>query len=92
MRQLVWSPRSQQDLIDIAEYYDQFDQVLAEEMIDRVSVAPTPLLDFPEIGTLTSMGARKWLVPHTPYLLLYDITDDAVEIAAVCHVRSNWPR
>ena len=92
MRRIIWSPRSRGDLIGIAEYYDQFDPALAEQIIDRVETAPAPLLDFPELGSPTTSGARKWLVPKTPYLLLYDVNGDTIEVVAVQHVRSNWPR
>ena len=61
-------------------------------MLERVEAAPVPLLEFPEIGSLTTAGARKWRVPRTPYLILYDVSGDIIEVLAVQHVRSNWPR
>ena len=60
-------------------------------MLDAIELAPTPLFDFPEIGSLTSAGPRKWRVPKTPYLLLYDISEKAVEVVTVVHDRTDWP-
>ena len=92
MRRLVWSPRSRQDLIGIAEYYDRIDPTLAADMVDRVEAGPAPLLDSAGIGSPAAAGTRKWRVPGTPFLLFYDAGDDAIEIVAVLHVRSDYPR
>lgn len=92
MKRLVWSPRSRDDLLAIAAHYDGVAPEMVDDMLQRIETAPTPLLDFPEIGSLTAGGARKWRAPKTPYLLIYDVNDDAVEVVAVEHVRSNWQR
>ena len=92
LRRLIWSPRAQRDLFDIASYYDGIDPTLTNEMLDLIEAAPAPLLDFPLLGAASTGGSRKWRVPRTPFLLFYDPLDDAIEIVTVTHVRSNQTR
>ena len=35
-------------------------------------------------------GAREWLVNGTPYLIVYRVKNDALEILRVWHGRRNW--
>lgn len=92
MRLLVWSPRAQWDLLNIADYYDQIDPSLAVDMIDRIRLAPAPLPEFPLLGAISNGGACKWQAKRTPFTFLYDVTESAIEIVAVSHVRSNQPQ
>ena len=89
LKRLVWSPRAQWDILNIADYYDQIDPSLAIDIVDRIRSAPTPLLDFPLLGAVSTGGARKWRAARTPFIFLYDVTQDTIEVAAVSHVRSN---
>jgi toxin ParE1/3/4 len=88
---LVWSTQAQRELLDIADHYDAIDPTLANEIVERVETAVSPLLDFPRLGAIVDrLGARKWCVPHTPFILLYDVAGDRIEVLSVSHERSDW--
>ncbi|GKS02996.1 type II toxin-antitoxin system RelE/ParE family toxin [Sphingomonas aquatilis] len=88
---LIWSTQAQQELLDIADHYDEIDPDLANAIVDRVEASVSPLLDFPRLGAIIDRnGARKWRVPRTPFILLYDVTDERIEVLSVSHARSDW--
>ncbi|MBW8911738.1 MAG: type II toxin-antitoxin system RelE/ParE family toxin [Sphingomonas sp.] len=91
---LIWSRPAAADLFDIADYYDRIDPRLAIEIIDRVENAPAPLLDNSRIGPVLDEEPeiRRWRIPGTPFLLLYAIRDETIEIRRVRHVASDWRR
>jgi toxin ParE1/3/4 len=35
-------------------------------------------------------GTREWVVSDTPYLIVYRVKNEAVEILRVWHGRRNW--
>lgn len=92
MRRLLWSRRARTELFSIAEHYRKDDPALAIEMLERIEAGPQALREFPFLGAVTTAGARKWRARGTPFLLFYDVQDDAIEIVGVRHVRSDWPR
>jgi len=91
---VIWSRPAATDLFEIADYYDRIDPDLVIEMVDRVKTAPTPLIGNPRIGPALDEepGVRKWLVPGTPFLLLYAVRGEAIEIRRVRHAASDWRR
>jgi plasmid stabilization system protein ParE len=49
------------------------------------------LCDKPDIGRQGHVqGTREWPVSQTPYLIVYRVKNDAVEILRVWHGRRNW--
>jgi toxin ParE1/3/4 len=53
----------------------------------------TRLKDFPNLGrTSTRMRDRRELVfPPLPYIAVYRVTADAVEISRIYHGAQDWP-
>ncbi len=88
---LEWADTTEDDLNRIIAHYAEIAPSLAMELIERIAVAPRPLLDFPFIGPETEVeGLRKWRVAKTPFLLLYSVEPDRVVVARVVDARSNW--
>jgi plasmid stabilization system protein ParE len=58
--------------------------VAAQAVAQRVWVAAKRLSDNPEIGRKGHVqGTREWLVGQTPYLIVYRVKNDVVEILRV---------
>lgn len=88
---IVWSRDAQDDVFDILSFYDRVDPELADEMVLRIERSPLPLIEFPALGPAVSgSDFRKWMVPGTPFILLYAIAETRIDIRRVRHVASNW--
>jgi toxin ParE1/3/4 len=88
---LFWSAQAQRELLDIADYYDGIDPALANAIVTRIDTAVAPLLTFPRMGApVDRHGARKWRVPDTPFILIYDIAGNRIDVLGVAHQRSDW--
>lgn len=93
MIEVRWSLGAQDDLADIASYYDEIDPDLTDRMLARIVAAPDPLRRHPEAGPEIEMLAlRKWRIKRTPYLLIYRLVEGRIEIARVIHSARDWPR
>lgn len=92
MTRIVWSRPAQNDVFDIAEYYDAIDRDLANEMIRRLEEAVAPLRDFAGLGSpIDDMPElRKWRVKGTPFVLFYRTGDERVDVARVLHAAADW--
>jgi plasmid stabilization system protein ParE len=88
---VIWSRPARDDVFGIADYYDALDPSLAETILDRIDQAAATLLANPRIGTaITELGVRKWNVRHTPFLLLYIVRGQEIEIRRVRHGAAEW--
>ena len=64
---------------------------LADDIVSRTEAAILSLTDFPRLGAIVdTVGARKWPVPRTPFILLYDVGDGRIELLSVSYARKDW--
>ena len=88
---ILWSRPARDDVFAIADYYDAIDPDLAETIVDRIDGAASILLDSPNIGRpVTGFGIRKWSVRHTPFVQLYVMRGNDIEIRRVRHCATDW--
>ena len=93
MTTLIWSRSARDDLFAIAEHYREIDPDLPSILLVRITTAPLVLMDQPRLGAPTHVPeVRKWLVRGTPFLLLYAVRPDRVEIRRVVHSSTDWTR
>lgn len=90
---LVWSPEAARQLRDIVEYIANDDPAAAEGVLVRIQDVASELCQFPYLGRPASVaGFRVFAIHRLPYLVVYRVRDDTVEIASVWHGRQNWKR
>ncbi len=91
MGRLRWSGPARSDLAHIEDFYATLDPEFAVRAVDAALEAAEFLLDRPRAGpTFTDGALRKWRVPATPLLPIYQIEPDGILIARVQHNRSDW--
>lgn len=90
MTPVVWRPSALEDLAGAAAYWRDIDPQLALAMIDAVTGLAARLGRFPRLGPAVAPGLRKLSERRFGYVLLYRISDDAVEVIALRHMRQNW--
>jgi toxin ParE1/3/4 len=88
---LRWTRPALADLVEAQNYIARDNPAAAEAVAQRVWDAAKRLCDNPEIGRQGHVqGTREWPVSQTPYLIVYRVKNDAVEILRVWHGRQNW--
>ena len=76
------------DLLDIHRYIAEDNPRAARFVIGRIRTSITRLELFPESGRAGALpGTRELVVPGLPYIVVYLIEPDFVDIRAVYHAR-----
>lgn len=90
---LRWTRPALVDLIEAQEYIAHENPSAAQAVAQHVWDAVRSLQDNPEIGRVGHVtGTREWVVTQTPYLIVYRVAGDAVEILRVWHTKRNWKK
>lgn len=88
---LRWTRPALADLIEAQQYIAQDNPPTTQALAQRVWEAANHLTGYPEIGRRGHVdGTREWLVNQAPYLLVYRVKGDTVEILRVRRGRRNW--
>jgi toxin ParE1/3/4 len=86
-----WTEPAVRDLTSICDYIEQHDGGQAARTIAlRIFEAAESLVRFPRRGRTGSDPATRELV-LAPWLVIYSVNDDAVEIVRILHGAQNRP-
>lgn len=89
---LIFARPARDDLVEIVHHIAAENPGAARTVRDTILAAAMRLRRFPRSGRLGHReGTRELAVPGTPYLLVYAIADDRVNIAAVLHGARDIP-
>jgi len=85
-----WTHPALADLIEAQVYISQQNPQAAQEVAQKVWDASQQLAENPAIGREGHVeGTREWVVGQTPYLIVYRIKDEQLEVLRVWHGRQN---
>ncbi len=91
MLAVEWTEPALADLIEAQEYYERVNLEAAKLLAQRVWDASKKLGEQPKIGRVGYIeGTREWVVQKTPYILVYRVQTDQIEILHTYHDRRNW--
>ena len=91
MIRVEWTLPARDDLARIDDDFAAPDPEFAEKVARTAIRAGRFLSDWPGSGSLISNGGlRKWPVKDTPYILMYRILQDRIQILRVRHNREDW--
>jgi toxin ParE1/3/4 len=86
MKNVVFHPLAEQELIDAAVYYEEENQGLGLEYLSVVEHAANLLTRYPNVGSVVRGSIRRLILPRFPYSLLYRVVDkEIIRILAVAH-------
>jgi toxin ParE1/3/4 len=89
---LYWAPGAIEDLGQLRAYIAQDNPRAAAEVAAKVLEAVERLTGFPASGRPGRVpNTRELVVPGTPLVIPYRVTDRGVEIIAVLHGARRWP-
>ena len=87
---LEWTRPALSDFADSQEYLNEESSQLAELVAGRVLSAAHQLKDHPRMGRPGHNGSREWVVKRTPYILVYQVNGDLIEILRMWHDKQDW--
>ena len=83
---LVWSRLALSDFESATDYIAKDNPRAAQQIAERILEATQRLCDYPYIGhPADDPEQREWLIPRTPYVLIYEIHCETITIARVWH-------
>ena len=90
--QLHWSPVAAEDLFRIIEYIRQENPAAAQRIAKAIYDSAGSLKSFPTKGRTGRVeGTRELPLPPLPFVVVYRVLKDLVEIANVVHGAQKWP-
>jgi len=90
--ELRWTEDAADDLECIAHYLFEQTPEHAADLLQRIYAAPADLLTFPHRGRPgKKRGTRELVLSSLPYLVVYRISGEAVEILRILHGAQKLP-
>jgi toxin ParE1/3/4 len=87
-----WSPEAAADFAAIVEYIRKQNPSAAERVAGAIYDGVVSLASFPKQGRPgRTRGTRELVFSPLPYIAVYRVKDEAVEIARVLHGAQRWP-
>ena len=87
-----WSTPAAQDLFRIIEYIRAENAPASLRVARAIYESVGSLQSFPYLGRQGRVeGTRELPVPSLPFLVVYRVTSEHVEIAGVIHGAQRWP-
>ncbi|WP_419204027.1 type II toxin-antitoxin system RelE/ParE family toxin [Bordetella trematum] len=88
---LVWTRQAHADRKKIREYILQHAPAAALALDELFSEKASLLLDHPNLGRTGRVPGTRELVAHRNYILVYDLSGDAVRVLRLLHAARQWP-
>ena len=90
--QVRWAPAAAEDLFRIVEYIRHENPAAAERIAKTIYESAGSLKSFPNKGRTGRVeGTRELPLPPLPFVVVYRVLKDLVEIANVVHGAQKWP-
>jgi len=91
MLRLKWATPAADEFERSQGFYESVNPRVARLLAKRVNMAIRQLRGMPNAGRMgLRVGTREWVVPKTPYIVVYRTRSDALEILHVFHERQDW--
>ncbi len=89
---LRWSPRASHDLAGIADFISLDSEPASQRVISIIVETLEGLTLFPNKGRPgRTRNTREQVLAPLPYIAVYRIADDSVEIVRILHGAQRWP-
>lgn len=88
-----WTTPAADDLTHICDYIEEHDGAIAARRVALAIVEGIgSLIRFPNRGRLgRKIGTRELLIRDLPWIAIYRVGDEAVEITRILHGAQKWP-
>lgn len=88
-----WSLPAAEDLARICAWIERNNPDAARRIAKTIYDGCGQLKTFPNMGRVSTRmnGRRELAFPPLPYIAVYQVKHDAVEISRILHGAQNWP-
>ena len=87
-----WTSSAAEDLKRITRRIRKNNPAAARHVAKTIFEAGNNLGNFSQSGRRGRIpGTREWVFPGWPYILVYEITEHAIQILRIYHGAQNWP-
>jgi toxin ParE1/3/4 len=87
-----WSPESAADFAGIIDYIRRENVSAADRLANTVYDSISSLESFPGRGRAGKIeGTRELVLTPLPYIVVYRVNQDVLEIARILHGSQRWP-
>ena len=85
-----WGPTALRDIESLHAYVAEDNVAAAAETVERILSGIEALSRFPEMGRKGRVpGTRELII--SPYVVVYRVSEDTVELIAIIHSARKWP-
>jgi toxin ParE1/3/4 len=89
---LRWTRRALRDVQHLHDYMAEDHLAAARRMVSRIRGAASHLRRSPQMGKRGRVeDTRELVIARTPYIVVYRIEAEQVQIVAVIHGAQRWP-
>lgn len=90
--EIRWSLPAAEDLEDICERIELDNPEAARRVARTIYEGCARLKDFPELGraSIRMVGRRELIFPPLPYIVVYEVREQAIEISRIFHGAQDW--
>ena len=88
-----WSIPAAEDLESICEWIERDNPEAARRVARTIYDECGRLKDFPNLGRASRRmpGRRELIFAPLPYIVVYQVTPNAIEISRIFHCAQDWP-
>jgi toxin ParE1/3/4 len=87
-----WAPRAADDLEAVVRYIQQDDPEAAHRVAQTIYARAEGLQTLPHRGRPGRVaGTRELTLPPLPFIIVYRVLAEAVEIVRIIHGAQRWP-
>jgi toxin ParE1/3/4 len=91
--QIRWSVPAAEDLERICTWIERDNPEAASRIATIIYEGCSQLEEFPNMGRQSRRiaGRRELSFPPLPYIVVYQVKDNAIEISRIFHGAQDWP-
>ena len=89
--ELQWTAEAIRDREAIYDYIEADNPDAALVLDELLAEKTSYLVDHPGLGRRGRVDGTRELVAHQNYIVVYDVTGDAVRVLRVLHAAGQWP-
>lgn len=91
-KQLEWSLRSAEQLVEIEKFIARENPAMAAMVVDRIIATAARLSVFPQVGRVGRVrGTRELIITRYPYIVVYRVLRTKVQVVRVVHQSKKYP-